>query len=50
LREKSAKIAASEVTHAKYLVFQLAEVALPAGYPRPFWSGSGGCGLRVASP
>jgi hypothetical protein len=47
LREKLVKIGAKVVTHSKYVVFQLAEVAVPASCSRPFWGGSGGCGWRA---
>ena len=44
LRENLVKIGAKVVSHARYIVFQLAEVAVPASCSRQFWSGSAGCG------
>jgi hypothetical protein len=47
LREKLVKIGAKVVAHSKYVIFQLAEVAVPANSSQRFWSGSLGCGWRV---
>ena len=49
LREKLIRIGAKVVTHAKHVVFQLADVACPAGCSRPFWSGSSRLRLACAS-
>ena len=46
LREKLIKIGAKVMSHAKYVVFQLAEVAVPRSCSRRFWSGSAGCDWR----
>src|SRR5579875_3707186 len=40
-------VRAKVVSHTEYLVFRLAEVAVPARCSRPLWNGSTGCGCRV---
>ena len=44
MREKLVKIGAKVVSHAKQVIVQLAEVAVPASGSRRLWSGSLDCG------